>query len=86
MDAIEPLFDASIVPTRLGHYHVPGGGYEQVALVVDVNRVKHTVNLAVWQKDAEPERHLNVPVTGYGASDEMASFHLVSACPLRGEV
>lgn len=82
MDRLSTL-DPNIVPTRLGHYQSPD--YEQVALVVDVDRMAETVNLVVWQKDGEPMRRLNVPITGSLVGEaEGASFHLVSSCPFRG--
>lgn len=76
---------------RIGHYHVPGvlSGSCQTALVTgpaDVAEVA-AVNLAVWQHDGEPERHLGVPIESSASGDhaaavrDEASFHLATDCP-----
>ena len=71
---------------RIGHYFTPnseGGGFCQTAIVVDVlpspaSDAPLRVNLAGWEHDGDPFRHLEVPVD-VGALTG-ASFHLNRGC------
>ena len=77
-----------IVPGRIGHYHVPSGegnGYEQIALVTDVNTSRVDVNLAVFTKEAQMFPRLGVPLTGTEAAQGRASFHLNTDCEMSEE-
>ena len=73
-----------VVLGRIGHYHDPGSGACSTALVTGVSRTTAlTVNLRVWQSDAEDERHLAVPVaspTEHGSDGSHATFHLTRDC------
>ena len=71
---------------RVGHFHVPdgdGAGSCQVAIVAHVHPSAdggELVNVAGFQHDGEPFRHLDVPVyveEGFAK----ASFHLTRDCP-----
>lgn len=71
---------------RVGHYHVPDGdsaGSCQVAIVAHVHEGAdgdELVNVAGFQHDGEPFRHLNVPVFRAEVSSK-ASFHTTRECP-----
>lgn len=74
--------DKELVLGRLGHYHVPGTGDGacQVAIVAHVTAwpAATSVNIAGFEHDGEPMRHLDVPV---GGPQDHATFHLTRDCP-----
>jgi hypothetical protein len=81
--------------TRLGHFFHPHAsgpdkklrGSCQTALVVGMNEKDNEVNLAVWGKDGDTFRRLDVPVQDAGEAlhprDGGDTFHLSMDCPWR---